>query len=49
MKNRLILLDGNSLFNRAYFALPPLMNKDGFYTNAIYGFAMMLNNNTRKL
>lgn len=44
MKNRLILLDGNSLFNRAYFALPPLMNKDGFYTNAIYGFAMMLNN-----
>lgn len=44
MKNRLILLDGNSLFNRAYFAIPPLMNKDGFYTNAIYGFAMMLNN-----
>lgn len=44
MKNRLILLDGNSLFNRAYFALPPLMNKNGFYTNAIYGFAMMLNN-----
>ena len=44
MKNRLILLDGNSLFNRAYFALPLLMNKDGFYTNAIYGFAMMLNN-----
>lgn len=44
MKNRLMLLDGNSLFNRAYFALPPLMNKDGFYTNAIYGFAMMLNN-----
>lgn len=43
MKNKLILLDGNSLFNRAYFALPPLMNKKGFYTNAIYGFAMMLN------
>ncbi|MGL5440492.1 MAG: DNA polymerase I [Filifactoraceae bacterium] len=39
---RLILLDGNSLLNRAYFALPPLMNKDGIYTNGIYGFCMML-------
>lgn len=39
---KLILLDGNSLLNRAYFALPPLMNKDGLYTNAIYGFCMML-------
>lgn len=44
MKKRLILLDGNSLFNRAFFALPPLMNKKGFYTNAIYGFAIMTNN-----
>ncbi len=43
MKRKLILLDGNSLFNRAYFALPPLMNKKGFYTNAIYGFATMVN------
>lgn len=44
MKKKLILLDGNSLFNRAFFALPPLMNKKGFYTNAIYGFATMTNN-----
>lgn len=43
MKKKLILLDGNSLFNRAFFALPPLMNKKGFYTNAIYGFATMTN------
>ena len=40
--NKLILIDGNSLINRAYYALPPLTNKDGFYTNAIYGFFMML-------
>lgn len=44
MKKKLVLLDGNSLFNRAFFALPPLMNKKGFYTNAIYGFATMTNN-----
>lgn len=43
MKKKLVLLDGNSLFNRAFFALPPLMNKKGFYTNAIYGFATMTN------
>lgn len=44
MSKKLILLDGNSLFNRAFFALPLLMNKKGFYTNAIYGFTNMANN-----
>lgn len=44
MNKKLVLLDGNSLFNRAFFALPLLMNKKGFYTNAIYGFATMANN-----
>ena len=44
MNKKLILIDGNSLFNRAYFALPPMMNKKGFYTNAIYGFSTMTNN-----
>lgn len=39
---RLILIDGNSLMNRAFYALPPLMNKEGFYTNAIYGFTNMI-------
>lgn len=38
---RLFLIDGNSLVNRAYYALPPLTTKDGLYTNAIYGFLMM--------
>lgn len=39
---RLFLIDGNSLMNRAFYALPPLMNKEGLVTNAIYGFATIL-------
>ncbi len=40
---RIVVIDGNSLINRAFYALPPLMNKEGLYTNAVYGFANMLN------
>ena len=43
VKNRLIAIDGNSLINRAYYALPPLSTKDGVHTNAVYGFINMLN------
>lgn len=39
---RLLILDSNSLMNRAFYALPPLTNKDGLHTNAIYGFINML-------
>ncbi len=39
----IIIIDGNSLINRAYYALPPLMTKEGLYTNAVYGFNNMLN------
>ncbi|MGL4989786.1 MAG: DNA polymerase I [Sarcina sp.] len=39
---RLLILDGNSLLNRAFYALPPLNNKEGICTNAIYGFSNML-------
>ena len=39
---RLLILDSNSLMNRAFFALPPLTNSDGINTNAIYGFMNML-------
>ena len=43
MDNKLILIDGNSLFYREFFALPTsFTNKDGDPTNAIYGFAKML-------
>lgn len=39
---RLLILDGNSLLNRAFYALPPLTNAEGIHTNAIYGFTNML-------
>ena len=41
MEKRLIL-DSNSLMNRAFYALPPLTNSEGVHTNAIYGFTNML-------
>ncbi len=42
MEKLLIIIDGNSLMNRAYYALPELMNKKGQHTSAIYGFANIL-------
>lgn len=39
---RLVLIDGNSLINRAFYALPPLTDNQGNYTHAVYGFTTML-------
>ncbi|SDW10300.1 DNA polymerase I [Alicyclobacillus hesperidum] len=39
---KLLLIDGNSILYRAFFALPPLSNQQGVPTNAVYGFTMML-------
>ncbi len=39
---KLILVDGNSLANRAFYALPLLNNKQGIFTNAVYGFTQIL-------
>lgn len=39
---RLLLVDGNSVIHRAFHALPPLQTKEGQPTNAVYGFATML-------
>ena len=41
LKKRFVILDGSSLFFRAFFALPPLTSPTGEYTNAIFGFANM--------
>lgn len=41
-KEKVLLLDGNSLAYRAFFALPLLTNDSGIHTNASYGFTMML-------
>lgn len=40
--DKLVLIDGNSIAFRAFFALPPLQSSSGTYTNAVYGFTMML-------
>ncbi len=42
MTNKLVLIDGNSIIYRAFFALPLLNNDKGVYTNAVYGFTTML-------
>ena len=38
---KLVLIDGNSLINRAFYAMPLLVTKDGVPTNAVYGFMNM--------
>lgn len=40
--DRLVIIDGNAILHRAYHALPPLTNKEGKPTNAVYGFASMI-------
>jgi DNA polymerase I len=42
LNKKLVLIDGNSIAYRAFFALPLLHNDKGIHTNAIYGFTMML-------
>ena len=42
-KDNIVIIDGNSLVNRAYFAIQrPMITSDGFYTQGIYGFLSML-------
>ncbi|WP_199880605.1 DNA polymerase I [Bacillus massiliglaciei] len=43
MTKKLVLIDGNSIAYRAFFALPLLNNDKGIHTNSVYGFTMMLN------
>ncbi|MCH5257621.1 MAG: DNA polymerase I [Lachnospiraceae bacterium] len=38
MASKLVLIDGHSILNRAFYGLPILTNSKGFHTNAIYGF-----------
>lgn len=40
---KLMLIDGNSLLFRAFYALPLLHNREGVYTNGVYGFLTMFN------
>ncbi len=38
---KLLVVDGNSILNRAFYGIKPLTTKDGMFTNAIYGFLTM--------
>lgn len=42
MSDKLVLIDGHSILNRAFFGLPDLTNAQGLHTNAIYGFLNIL-------
>ena len=38
MQEKLVLIDGHSILNRAYYGVPDLTNAEGLHTNAVYGF-----------
>ena len=39
---KLLVIDGNSILNRAFYGIRLLTNKDGLYTNAVYGMANII-------
>ena len=45
---KLLILDGNSVINRAFYGVKPLTNREGLYTNAIYGFLNILEKGERE-
>ena len=38
MSEKIVLIDGHSILNRAFYGLPLLSNSEGIHTNAVYGF-----------
>ena len=42
MGEKLVLIDGHSILNRAFFGIPDLTNSEGLHTNAVYGFLNIL-------
>ena len=39
---KLVLIDGHSILNRAFYGVPNLTNSEGLHTNAVYGFLNIL-------
>jgi len=39
---KIVLIDGHSILNRAFYGVPPLTNAEGLHTNAVYGFLNIL-------
>ncbi len=42
LKEKFLIIDGSSLVHRAFYALPILTNREGVFTNAVYGFTNMI-------
>ena len=42
MSSKIVLIDGHSILNRAFYGLPDLTNAEGLHTNAIYGFLTIM-------
>ena len=42
MSERILLIDGHSIINRAFYGLPDLTNSEGLHTNGVYGFLNIL-------
>lgn len=42
MSSKIVLIDGHSILNRAFYGLPNLTNAEGLHTNAIYGFLTIM-------
>ena len=38
MSKKIVLIDGHSILNRAFYGVPDLSNSEGLHTNAVYGF-----------
>lgn len=46
---KLLVIDGNSILNRAFYGVKPLTTKDGIPTNAVFGFVNIINRNVEQL
>ena len=42
MRDKLVLIDGHSILNRAFYGVPDFTNSEGTHTNAIFGFLNIL-------
>lgn len=48
MSEKILLIDGHSILNRAFYGLPDLTNSEGKHTGAVYGFLNILFGRSRK-
>ena len=42
MREKIVLIDGHSILNRAFYGVPDLTNSEGLHTNAVYGFLIIM-------